>query len=395
MIQSFDEVRSITSPEKVIIFSSLLLPPSQTFVKGLGEQLENFAPLYVGSRFTPGLSLPPEMTLVVNRGGLRGSVAELGFKLWGIAPNLVRQLQEVNPVLINAQFGLSGALALPLAKKLQIPLIVHFRGADATVKAEVSRYTSLNHWLFFRRMKALQEEAALFIAVSEFIKGKLLELGFPEEKVIVHYEGIDLEQFKPDSQIRREPIVLFVGRLTEKKGCGDLIRAMARVQAVIPDLELVVLGDGPLLTELKTQASQQLRRYQFLGMQPPEVVQKWMNKAYLLCNPSIKAPNGDSEGLGMVFVEAQAMGLPVVSTRHGGIPEAMQEGKTGFLVPERDWEQLSESILKLFTEPILWQHFTENAQSFVHSKFDRRKQSQGLEEIYHTVLRQHQFFKDV
>jgi glycosyltransferase involved in cell wall biosynthesis len=386
MTQSFDEVKEITSSQKVAIFSSLLLPPSQTFVKGLGEQLEKFAPLYVGSRFTPGLSLPPDITLVVNQGGFKGTVAELSFKLWGIAPNLVRRLREFNPVLINAQFGLSGALALPLAKKLQIPLIVHFRGADATVKADAVRYASLNHWLFFRRLKVLQQEATLFIAVSEFIKSKLLERGFPEEKVIVHYEGIDIEHFQPDTQINRESIVLFVGRLTEKKGCEDLIKSLASLQSVIPNLELVVIGDGPLLASLQSQAAQQLQRYRFLGTQPVAVVKQWMNRAYLLCNPSKKALNGDCEGLGMVFIEAQAMGLPVVSTRHGGIPEAIQEGKTGFLVSEGDWEQLSQKIKQLFSDPVLWRQFSENGQKLVATRFDRRQQSQRLEEIYQRVL---------
>jgi colanic acid/amylovoran biosynthesis glycosyltransferase len=364
----------------------LLLPPSQTFVKGLGEQLVKFTPLYVGSRFTPGLSLPPETTFVVNRGGIGGTVAEIGFKLWGIAPDLVRQLREFKPVLINAQFGLSGALALPLAKKLQIPLLVHFRGADATVKVDTAKYESLNHWLFFRRMQVLQQEATLFIAVSEFIKEKLLDRGFSPEKVIVHYEGIDRQYFQPDPHIPREPIVLFVGRLTEKKGCGDLIRAIARVQSTIPDIELVVIGDGPLQPELQAQAAQSLKKYQFLGTQSPEIVKNWMNRSSLLTAPSITASNGDSEGLPIVIIEAQAMGLPVVSTLHAGIPEGVKDKETGFLVPEKDWEKLSDKMLELLLDPVLWQQFSDNARKLVAAKFDRIKQSQRLEEIYQKVL---------
>lgn len=372
---------------QVIIFSSLLLPPSQTFIKGLGERLQQFEPLYVGSRLTSGLSLPPDRTIVVNRGGIGGAIAEVNFKLWGIAPDLVRQLRSHKPVLINAQFGLSGVLALPLAKQLNIPLIVHFRGADATMKADAIKYASLNHWLFYRRRKTLQQEAALFIAVSEFIKGKLLNTGFPEEKVVVHYEGIDLEQFKPDPQIPREPIVLFVGRLTEKKGCDDLIKAMGKVQAAIPNAELVMIGDGSLLAQLQELASQELRQYRFLGVQPPEVVKQWMNRAYLLCNPSKTAPNGDSEGLGMVFVEAHAMGLPVVSTQHGGIAEVVESGKSGFLVPEGDWQQLASKIEQLFSQPDLWQTFSKNAQETVKNRFDDRQQIEKLEAIYRQVLR--------
>ncbi|PSP30535.1 MAG: glycosyl transferase, partial [Cyanobacteria bacterium SW_4_48_29] len=145
----------------VIFFSSLLLPPSQTFIQALGEGLQQFTPYYVGSRLIEGLNLPPERSLVINRGSLLGKAEEGLFKLSGFAPRLARQVRQLNPALIHAQFGLSGALALPWARSLQVPLIVHFRGADATVKEEYSRYSSLNHWIYFRRLEALQRETRL------------------------------------------------------------------------------------------------------------------------------------------------------------------------------------------------------------------------------------------
>jgi colanic acid/amylovoran biosynthesis glycosyltransferase len=220
----------------VVLFSSLLLPPSQTFIKAQGEQLQQFTPYYVGSRFVQGLALPTDRTLIINQGGLAGKVKEFWFKCSGFSPKLTQQIQRLNPGLIHAQFGLSGALALPLARSLNIPLLVHFRGADATTTVvSKARYLSLNHWIYFQRREALKRDARLFITVSQFIREKLLEQGFPADRVITHYNGVDTTQFRPDPEISREPIALFVGRLTEKKGCEYLIQAMAKVQKDRPE----------------------------------------------------------------------------------------------------------------------------------------------------------------
>lgn len=369
----------------LILFNSLLLPPSQTFIRALGEGLQQFTPYYVGSRRVPGLDLPLERTLVVNRGNFWGKVAEGNFKLFGFAPRLYRQVQQLNPVLIHAQFGLSGALILPWARSLNVPLLVHYRGADATVTEESAPYASLNHWLYYRRKKTLQQQARLFITVSKFIKDKLVEQGFPKEKIIPHYHGVDLGQFFPDPSISREPIVLFVGRLTEKKGCEYLIRAMAKIQSVLPEVELVIIGDGPLRASLESLAGTLLHRYQFLGLQPSAVVRSWMNRARILATPSVTASGGDSEGLPNVVLEAQAMKLPVLGTTHAGIPEAVLHGETGWLVPERDWESLAEYGLKLLQDARLWQHFSIKGREHVEVNFDRSKQTRILEGIYESV----------
>jgi colanic acid/amylovoran biosynthesis glycosyltransferase len=145
--------------------------------------------------------------------------------------------------IIHAHFGLDGVLALPLAKQLNIPLIVTFHGYYAT--ANLGEIVKKNWWeygqdylsrrgqffreLYLRKRSQLFEEADCFIAVSEFIKNKLTAQGCPENKIKVHYIGIDSDKFTPDSQINRENIVLFVGRLVEKKGCEYLIRAIAQV----------------------------------------------------------------------------------------------------------------------------------------------------------------------
>ncbi|MBU7583278.1 MAG: glycosyltransferase [Nostoc sp. TH1S01] len=381
------EKNQVISNPPVVIFSSLLLPASQTFVRDLlGEQLENFTAYYVGSRFVQGLTLPSERAIVVNQGNFSGKLVEGAFKFSGFAPNLYQKLKQINPVLINAQFGLSGVLALPLARKLKIPLLVHFRGADATVKEEYARYASVNHWIYYRRREVLKQEAKMFLAVSNFIKTKLIEQGFPEEKIITHYDGINIQKFQPDVSVTREPVVLFVGRLTEKKGCEYLIKSMARVQAILPNTKLIIIGDGTLRSELEALAAKLLTNYQFLGVQPSDVVKSWMNRAQVLAAPSVTAAQGDSEGLPTVVVEAQAMALPVVSTFHAGIPEAVINGETGFLVAERDVDGLAEYILALLKDNEKWQFFSIKAREHITRNFDNSKQIKALESIYNSCL---------
>jgi glycosyltransferase involved in cell wall biosynthesis len=371
----------------VVVYRDHLLAPSETFVLRQAEALQRFIPYYVGSRLVRGLPLPLERTLVVNQNGLLGKGSEALFKVCGLAPALTRRVRDLHPALIHAHFGPDGVTALYIARSLHIPLLVTFHGYDATVRDDYARRSFYNHRLYLRRREALKREAKLFIAVSQFIRRKLLEQGFPSDKIVVHYIGVDTEAFQPDPAVRREPIVLFVGRLTEKKGCEYLIRAMSRVQATMPEVQLIVVGDGPLRAELEGLAARLLRRYKFVGIQPPRLVRSWMNRALILCAPSVTASSGDSEGLPITVVEALAMGLPIVSSVHAGIPEAVIHGETGFLAAERDSAALASYILQLLKDEMLWQRFSAQSRESARSVFDIHKQARALENIYEVVLK--------
>lgn len=366
----------------IIIFNSHLLPYSQTFIRDPAEKLQRFKPYYVGSRRVPGLALPEDRTLVVNSSGKAGKLKEQLFKLSGIAPATYRKVQQLNPVLIHAQFGLSGALMLPWVHRLNVPLIVHYRGADATV----TTCSSLNHWVYLRRKAQLQHQASLFLTVSKFIKDRLLDQGFPADKVVHHYHGVDIQQFSPDLSLPREPVVLFVGRLTEKKGVEYLIHAIAQVQHQRPDVSLILIGDGPLKNKLEALSAEHLKQYQFLGRQTPEIVKQWMNRASLLAAPSITATDGDSEGLPNVVLEAQSMALPVVSTLHAGIPEAVLHEQTGFLTAERDIDHLAHCSLQILNQADLQQRLSQQGRAHVKTYFDRERQTRQLENHYDNVL---------
>ncbi len=167
-----------------------------------------------------------------------------------------------------------------------------------------------------------------------------LKAGFPQDKLLVHYAGLDCKTFTPElPSAEKDPeLVLFVGRLVEYKGCDYLLRAMQMVQRERPEARLVVIGDGTARGDLEQLARSLKIKCDFLGeMKSPEI-RCWLEKARVFCAPSVTLPDGLSEAFGVVFLEAQSMGVPVVSFRHGGIPETMREGVTGLLADERDVE---------------------------------------------------------
>ncbi len=246
---------------------------------------------------------------------------------------------------------------MQLAEQLGVPLVTALHGFDVTMSDQAIGATRLGREYLQGRPR-LQKKGALFLTCSAYVRRRGLEMGYPAERTIVHSIGVDVERFKPPTFRRREEIVLFVGRLVEKKGCGNLIEAMAEVQRRRPAAELVVIGGGPLRADYEARAAALRVRCRFLGHQPTAVVKEWMARAAVFCVPSVVAGSGDAEGFGMVFIEAQAMGLPVVSTRSGGIPEAVKDRETGLLVSERDPRALAEAILQLMQDGELWRRFS-------------------------------------
>ncbi|NJM56190.1 MAG: glycosyltransferase [Synechococcales cyanobacterium RU_4_20] len=287
-------------------------------------------------------------------------------------------------------------------RRLKIPLVVTFHGYDAALKlAPEQNHPSLGQQLnqllyhrgtFYRR-RYVEQRSRLFaqadqiIAVSHCIRSHLLAQGCPAEKVMVHYVGIDRQQFQPDPQVAREPVVLFVGRLVEKKGCGLLLQAMRSIQQLHPQVKTVIIGDGPLRASLEQQAARMLPTHtEFLGVQPAAVVRQWMNRARVFCVPSQMTAQQDVEGLGMVFAEAQAMGLPVVSFASGGVPEVVREGVTGLLAPEGDGEALGKALHRLLDDDALWERLAIAGQHHIAENFDLARNTPLLEAIYDRLL---------
>jgi glycosyltransferase involved in cell wall biosynthesis len=333
------------SKPKVLIYRDQLLPPSETFILGQAQALSRYEPIYVGMRRVEGIALPAQsvVTLASSSDGILGKSSRIGRKAFGPRKKDIEALRELKPVLIHAHFAFDATNALALADALNLPLIATFHGCDVTVRDRVL-CRSLTTLLHMKRRRRLSARASQFICVSDFIRRAAIAKGFPENKMIVHHIGTDTRLFTPDPSIVRQPIVLFVGRLVPKKGADFLLRAMALVQSRLKDAELVLIGDGPLRSELQKKANELRLQVKFLGLQPQPAVRQWMNRARILSVPSVTAPSGDSEGLPMVVVEAQSMGLPIVSFASAGIPEAVEHEKSGLLVPLRETTRLSATV---------------------------------------------------
>lgn len=375
------------SQPTVVVFCDHLLYPSETFIRAQAQALRRFSPVYAGSRRVSGLELPKQSAYTINDGGVKGWVLEASFKFFGIAPNLIRSLHALDPALMHAHFGPDGLRALPLARSLGLPLIVTFHGSDATALDVSHVKAPWGHRRYLAQRNILQKGATLFLAVSEFIRNKLLEQDFPAEKIVVHHIGVDTKLFSPgEGEPEKDSVVLFIGRLADRKGATFLIRAMADVQKEDPAVELVLIGDGILRAELEKQAKETLRRFRFLGTQSPEVVRQWLKRASVFCAPSIRARSGEEEAFGMVFAEAQAMQKPVVSFATGGVPEAVLHGETGFLAPERDWQALAQYLSLLLKNIDLRHKFGLAGRQRVLRLFDLNTQTSVLEKIYDGVL---------
>jgi colanic acid/amylovoran biosynthesis glycosyltransferase len=366
---------------RVVVFSDHLLYPSQTFIRAQAEALSEFEPVYAGSRRVRGLNLPEQRTYIINQGNLSGRLHEITFKLFGFAPNLAEQLGMLNPVLLHAHHAANGLRALPLARTLGVPLIVTFHGSDATVTDLRNHETHFGHRRYLANKEKLHKNSAFVLAVSEFIGRKLLEQGFSDQKVLIHYTGVDTKLFHPEST-EESPMILFVGRLAESKGAEFLIRAAAEVQRQLPAVETVLIGEGPLRNELEKQAKESLRLYRFLGAQSPEEVRRWMNRASVFCAPSVRVRSGQEEAFGMVYAEAQAVGKPVVAFDSGGISEIVWHERTGFLAPERDWQALAGYLFTLLEDGELRRRMGLAGRERVVREFDLEQRTRVLERIY-------------
>jgi glycosyltransferase involved in cell wall biosynthesis len=239
--------------------------------------------------------------------------------------------------------------------------------------------------VYLRRREALKREARLFIAVAQSIRARLIERGFPEDRIVLHHIGVDTELFRPDPAVPREPVVLFVGRLVEKKGVPHLISAMREVHARMPEAGLVIVGTGALRRTLERQARDLGVRAQFLGFVSPDELRGWMNRARVLCVPSVTASTGDEEGVPVVTQEAMAMGLPVVGSRSAGIPDAVSDGTNGFLAPEGDAGALAAHLHALLTDAPLWERMSRASRERARDRFNLRTQMAELEQIYDTA----------
>ena len=187
--------------------------------------------------------------------------------------------------------------------------------------------------------------------VSRSILQALTTTGHPPDKIKVIPMGVDSERFSPASRVNIKPSdhpeLLFVGRLSEKKGVTYLLQAMPKIISELPDVKLRLVGGGELSEKLQRQA-RELNiedHIDFCGAVPNNQLPAYYAAAKIFIGPSIQASDGDTEGFGLTFVEASLSGCLVIGTKVGGIGDIIKDGETGFLVPQKNSTAIAEKVI--------------------------------------------------
>ncbi len=375
---------------RVIVFRLQLFKISESFIENQVKAFPRYKPLFVGqSLFGP---VPKGYQAITTLAG----APRLCRAIDQIIPTdhgLEERLRPYAPGIVHAHFAVDAVYALPLAKTMGLPLVTTLHGFDVS-RSDPTLLASCRPALVnsVLHRKRLQRSGDAFICVSNFIRDAALKKGYPEDKLIVHYIGTDTEAFRPaPPDERKAKTLVHVARLTEKKGTIYLIRALARLKAVHPDLRLDIVGDGPLRRSLEEKTAELglSDMVEFLGARPFVETQTIIARAAVLVLPSITASNGDAEGLPMVTLEAGAFGVPVVASDTGGISEAILDGRTGLIAKEKDVDALADCIDRLLSRPEMARRMGENARAHIVEHFNIRKQSRKLEAIYDEVIRKY------
>ncbi|GAB2570645.1 glucosyltransferase [Paractinoplanes abujensis] len=361
---------------KVAIWRSALISASETFIRNQADSLGRWEPVYVGATKTAStLARDTDITLF----RAQRDHDFLRLRLLGSSPVLRRALTDLRPDLVHAHFGGDGWLVSGEAARAGIPLLVTLHGHDVTRQPESTGAKGVR---YRRNLRTVFARAAGLIAVSEVIRQRAIGWGADPAKVRVHHTGVPIPAAVPTGPKRWD--VAFVGRFVEKKGADDLLAALATLDAP----KAVFIGDGPRLEEMREYARSLRVDATFLGAQPAAEVYRLLGESRVVAAPSRTAADGDSEGLPTTVVEAMALGLPVVSTRHSGIPEAVADGTTGLLGAEGDREALAANLRKLLGDQDLQTAYGTAARARAEAEFDVVKQSRRLEDVYDSVAGQ-------
>jgi colanic acid/amylovoran biosynthesis glycosyltransferase len=293
--------------------------------------------------------------------------------------SLLAVLEKSGARLLHIYFGHIAVHLLPLIKAWSHPTVVSFHGADVVVDLDKPAYR--------RETEAMLQSVSGVFVRSESLRRALLPLTNDENKIAIVRTGIPLHEFPfrprsvPDDGGWR---LLEAGRLIEKKGLSTSLRAFAEFAKVFPNSKLVLAGEGPLLEDLQRLA-QELNiadKVSFPGFLPQEQLRELFYSSHVFLHPSQLGSDGNQEGVPNSMLEAMASGLPVFATRHGGIPEAIDDGQTGVLVGERDHATLAHGLIEGVRNPDRLAQLGRAGSESVARKFEQTLQAQNLEDQY-------------
>lgn len=378
--------------KRLAIFRAKLLPISETFIRQQTRFLGSWKPVLVGTQRVPnGLALDGiDHTILPRRGRF---VSALRSIMTLPAGPVVRALRELDVRFVHAHFATDAVDVWPSARAAGLPLLVTLHGFDINTRQdwwESGRAGPVMR-TYPRRLRIMALDPAVrFIAVSNALKERAVGLGIPQHKIDVSYIGVDTQLFTPNglSAGLRSRRILFVGRMVEKKAPLLLVRAFASIRTHIPDAELVMIGEGPLLEEVRKLATTLHVPVTLPGPCSAEAVIGHLNQARVLCLPSVTAANGDAEGFGLAILEAQACGVPVVTSALGGATEGLVSGKTGDCFPEGDQVALESCLTRWLLDEHLAEAGSRAARKFVVENFDIRGCTRNLERAYDALVKE-------
>ncbi len=277
--------------------------------------------------------------------------------------------------VVFCHFGPTGSKAVLLKRfGLKARLVTVFHGYD------LSRYLLKHGKGVYDK---LFKYGDMFLPISEFWKKKLIDIGCDQKKITVHHMGIDVNKFpfrerglSPDETVK----FLTVGRLTEKKGQEYAIKALSKIDENGTSFQYTIAGQGPQQEHLKALVSHLglQDKVNFTGAVSRDRAIELYAQSHIFILTSITAEDGDQEGIPVVLMEAQACGIPVISTFHTGIPELVKDGKSGFLVPEKNVDQLAEKLDSLISSASQWAELGSAGKDIVHKDFNNEKLSEKL-----------------
>jgi colanic acid/amylovoran biosynthesis glycosyltransferase len=297
-------------------------------------------------------------------------------QLYTAAPQLRRDEYDV----IHCHFGTAAVVPVLLRDCLGLSakVITTFYGSDVT------RYPRLRGMKCYEQLFSRGDH---FLALSKSMHARLVALGCPEHKLSIHHLGVrcDKISFRPRELEAGSPVRLVsAARLVEKKGLEYAIRAVALLRDDGFDVQFEVFGDGPLRGSLEALISELdlCDRVTLHGFATQPEVIRAIQRSHIFILPSVTASDGDEEGTPTAIIEAMASGLPVVSTQHSGIPEQVEDGVSGFLVPERDASALANALKELLQKPAGWSTMVSAARRRAEHSFDSRALARDLLTLY-------------
>ena len=369
------------TPPRVLHAVEQFLPRTETFVYTIVTGHQRYEPSVICHARAYAYEFPfPRVEVLPNPVSLRTAAGWIaasirratGRSLWERAAGAV--VKRTRPDVMHAHFGPIGCEMLAIAKAARLPLVISLYGVDAAVLPYLARWSD--------QYDALFREGTMFLAEGPKMRAKIIAAGAPEERTFIHPISLDLSKYPkwaPDGTSN----VLYASRFVEKKGLLDAIAAFGRARVRLPHARMTIVGDGP-----DDEMARALRArlgladcVDFVGMQShPDLIRR-LTAASVIIHPSATAVDGDSEGgAPTILLEAQAIGTPIVSTRHADIPHIVHEGPGAILCAEHDVGAFADGLVATMEGAV------PSDSAGVLARHDMAQEMPKLEKLYDLAI---------